>query len=586
MLRRGVVKAICPKIWYSSGTSGPLGVDRGPPLSTREPPHGSSCDYDSDHHYTGKEVALTDPFEVYLNYVRGGLLERDEQQLRTMKEIQKLFYRVRDYTPPAELGIRTQLLLLELKRRTRRENEYSNSNSSLWIRYATSEATNKRKKNEVIKSLSDLDDSVIHSPQGLLVNGEVGCGKSMLIDIFASCLPHKSKMRWHFHNFILWVFNEMHVLQTKRDLKRIRDDENDLMLFEIAQKMIMKNTVLILDEFMLPDIAAANIIKYLFTYYFRLGGVLVATSNKLPEDLYSNDFNRRQFHDFVGILHSRCQTIDMRSNKDYRSIYSGDGEGASSNIIARSQAGVTHEAKWQEMIKKINPSGQWGPTTVSVFNRSITFDKTNGETCYVDFKTICEQDNASSDYITLLSHFHTVIIDDVPKLTIKKKNEARRFITLLDALYEQKCSLVLRCEVPIDELFFFNGVVEKESDMLDSESFARATLDSSTPYRPNVSFYNQVDEFSEPTTTTSSSTSTKNFGDLTAFTGQDELFAYKRAVLRLKQMVAWKSCDRHWKPLDSSMRPWETEPNQEHKGTHKKSATDTCTQQTRGTSVP
>lgn len=539
------VVARVPRAWYSVTTAGPLGVDRGIPLAMQDADHSGFG--------TGREVALTDPFDVYLNYVRAGYLQPDEKQLRAMKEIQKLYYRVRDYTPPEELNIRTQLLLLELKRRSRRERESS------WILYLTSDASNKRKKNEVIKSLSHLDDSVVHSPQGLLVNGEVGCGKSMLIDIFASCLPHKSKMRWHFHNFILWVFNEMHELQTKRDLGGTRDDENDLMLFEIAQKMIMKNTVLILDEFMLPDIAAANIIKYLFTYYFRLGGVLIATSNKLPEDLYSNEFNKRQFHDFVGILHSRCQTIDMRSNRDYRTLTST--ENAVPNIVIKSENRVSHDMQWQEMLRTFNPTEEWAAATVCVFKREITLSKTNGKVCYIDFKTICEGEYASSDYISILSHFHTIIIDHVPKITIKKKNEARRFITLLDALYELKCTLVLRCEVPIDELFFSEKETE-ESSMLDSEAFARATIDLSTPYRPNVSFYDQVDDFSESTRKTSSIKEKKDFADLKAFTGQDELFAYRRAVLRLKQMLyspVWKTSGSHWVPLDASMRPWENE---------------------------
>ena len=103
------------------------------------------------------------------------------------------------------------------------------------------------------------------------------------MDIFAASLPHNSKMRWHYNNFILWVFNEMHKIRKERHFTTVMSNnkaerkmsmENEFVLFEIAQKMIDKNTVLMLDEFMLPDIAAANIIKILFTYYFKLGGVL------------------------------------------------------------------------------------------------------------------------------------------------------------------------------------------------------------------------------------------------------------------------------------------------------------------------
>ena len=85
-----------------------------------------------------------------------------------------------------------------------------------------------------------------------------------------------------------------------------------------------KNSILMLDEFVLPDIASANIIKILFTFYFKLGGVLVATSNKLPEELYSTDFSKRKFKDFVGILNMRCQSIDMKSEKDYRTYFANE----------------------------------------------------------------------------------------------------------------------------------------------------------------------------------------------------------------------------------------------------------------------
>ncbi|RCK63643.1 Lactation elevated protein 1 B [Candida viswanathii] len=573
---------------YSTITGGLQGVDGREPVNF----------YHKEEHALRPSSALsvTDPYVIYQSYIHQGLLEKDESQLRVMKEFQKLYHRVMDYSPPEELLIKFKLLVRQIEANYEREQRSTSVYSPLKLFRKDPETS----RMQIVRYMTDEEElRDFASPQGLLINGEVGCGKSMLMDIFAACLPYESKMRWHYNNFILWVFSEMHHIQQKRMRQVVAKEhkysmENEFLLYEVAQKMIQKNTVLMLDEFVLPDIASANIIKILFTFYFKLGGVLVATSNKLPEELYSTKFNKQKFKDFVGILHARCHSIDMSSEKDYRTYFANESKCVPHMISKKDNA--HNDREWLRLIKEralkipadsklmddkyslFDLGGE--PTSVSVYGRTTKIPQSfnDGSVCYLDFEDICQGLYYSSDYITIASTFKTIILDNVPVMTTKKKNEARRFITLLDAIYESRCQFFMRSEVDIDYLFFPEVQHADNKELIaylkdhldkhisgevfevqDEEAFARASIDLTNPYRPNVSTYDQsytksFDDFEDNKNEQNNYTNTK------AFTGDDEKFAFKRAVSRIKEMVAsefWRAEDR-WVPLDSTMRPWET----------------------------
>lgn len=596
---RGFRRNVSTKI---PGGTGPHGVDGRGPLS---------LGVQNQQH---NEIAITDPYIIYQSYIQQGILERDANQLRVMKEFQKLYYRVINYSPPEELLIKISLIIRQLELKEAERYAKEQAGSGMFFRFGHLQNLFRKEpeaeKKQIVRFMTDEEELInFPSPQGLLVNGEVGCGKSMLMDIFAGSLPHKSKMRWHYNNFILWVYNEMHSIQKERLYtsylangkgRQRMTMENEFVLFEIAQKMINKSTILMLDEFMLPDIASANIIKILFTYYFKLGGVLVATSNKLPEELYSNNFRRTNFKEFVKILNFRCQSIDMKSEKDYRTSFANNSE-TSPYIVVKLQ-NRDHERDWLRLIKTkalgFSPESELAkdkytindlggkPSTITVYNRNthipLTFN--DDTTCYLDFSHICQGRHSSSDYITLASKYKTVILDNVPVMTIKMKNEARRFITLLDAIYESRCQFFMRSDVDVDYIFFPDTVYDKLPDNVktfikenvnferlevqDEEMFAKTAIDLSTPYRPNVSSYDlgYASSFSEQTSSTPKEGSAPDqgksvdFTDLKAFTGEDEKFAYKRAVLRIREMVGSEIWRKHmlWVPLDETMRPWES----------------------------
>jgi hypothetical protein len=250
--------------------------------------------------------------------------------------------------------------------------------------------------------------------------------------------------------------------------------------------------------------------------------------------------------------------------------------GASNTDLQWNNLVKTHALK-VDSNKQVNELADLEPVSIRVYGRDVKIPMTfnNGKVCYLDFEYICQGLFSSSDYITLASNIEVVIVDNVPIMTTRMKNDARRFISLLDALYEAKCQLFLRCQVDLDYLFFPDAIYAKDVKLLEKlgvarldddevnslqvqneEMFAKTTIEMNNPYRPNVSTYDQ----SFTSTFSEEQLKATDFKDIKAFTGEDEKFAYKRAVLRIKEMVGseiWRQPGR-WVPVDHTMRPWET----------------------------
>lgn len=261
--------------------------------------------------------------------------------------------------------------------------------------------------------------------------------------------------------------------------------------------------------------------------------------------------------------------------------------------------------KWAYAIQELTENmDKANPDTLIVYGHKVNVPWQNKGVAYFEFEDICGTYLAAADYISLASRYHTFIIDNVPALKMTQKNEARRFITLLDALYESKCRLLIRAEAPPEDMFFADARNQNEEDE-DSESlvqemFSEVHQDLSQPFRPNVSSYEGNERENEDSTTTSSSpvneitskrlvnnndesvlsstspleddpskkffpdtasaATAPNFTKVSAFTGEDERFAYKRAVSRLKEMTGsprWVQ-DARWTPVDRESRPWES----------------------------
>lgn len=205
------------------------------------------------------------------------------------------------------------------------------------------------------------------------------------------------------------------------------------------------------------------------------------------------------------------------------------------------------------------------PTFVSVYGRKVRVPWAVGNVARFSFEDLCEEALGSADYITLSSRFETFVIDDVPYLYLKHKNQARRLINLVDALYESKCKIIISSEATPRDLFFPDAIEEAEDNndsIMAQESVSEAMNE---PARPNVSSYS-----SQPTGDASrmfkrrdkpahpSEETTASFKALGIFTGEDERFAYKRAVSRLIEMSQSATyASQPWQPLHASNRKWE-----------------------------
>lgn len=256
-------------------------------------------------------------------------------------------------------------------------------------------------------------------------------------------------------------------------------------------------------------------------------------------------------------------------------------------------SGVDSEETWQSVIKTAFPPGTpspipWQPTNLFIYGRVVTVNYQYGGVTLWTFPELCGGAFGPADYITIASNFHTLILTDVPVLTLLQKNEARRLITLLDALYESRCKLVIRAHTGPDTLFFpetstssststspIKTTVQvaskaEASSTVDSDAVYPETLseiyqDRTSPFRPNISSYTsssstQADEDSDfgPLSNTSHRL---DFAQTGAFTGEDERFAYKRARSRLWEMCGarWHSRSEPgwWRPLPEEVRRWE-----------------------------
>jgi len=221
----------------------------------------------------------------------------------------------------------------------------------------------------------------------------------------------------------------------------------------------------------------------------------------------------------------------------------------------------------------------WSPSSAVVYGRNIHTPKHYNGIVHWKFEDLVET-FGPADYITMASTYHTFIIDEVPILTILQKNEARRFITLLDALYEARCKLLIRAESPPDDLFFperrgppGKDGSSKHVDPTYSETISTVYQDQVSPFRPNVSYYDTQSTTSkyDPDQDSDFGVQKKpvDFGNTSAFTGEDERFAYKRAISRL-----WELCSAQWhartgdwwQPLPVEARHWEGgQPSQPHR---------------------
>ncbi len=270
--------------------------------------------------------------------------------------------------------------------------------------------------------------------KGLYIHGGVGRGKTMLMDLFFQSLPDIPKRRVHFHEFMNETHGRIHDWRQKAKLGEVQGDDP---IAPVAEIIAAEATTLCFDEFQVNDITDAMLLGRLFSKLFELQVTIVATSNTEPDDLYKDGLNRGLFLPFIDMIKQRLQVVRLDTRTDYRldkvngiPVYF---------LPPAERADKSMDIAW----KRWSPNGSGAAGALTVKGRQIKVPEMVEGAARFGFSDLCELPLGAGDYLEIAHKFHTVFIDNIPVFAPTQRNEVRRFINLVDALYDNNVRLVV-----------------------------------------------------------------------------------------------------------------------------------------------
>ncbi|RFD19983.1 AFG1 family ATPase [Komagataeibacter melaceti] len=351
--------------------------------------------------------AGTGPLAAYEARVASGRLDRDPEQEKAARRLDRLWQELRDYHPQ--------------------------------VQQPEPQATGWLGGLKARLGLSHPAPAPVR-PRGVYMVGQVGRGKTMLMDLFFSLAPVEHKRRVHFHRFMQDVHQRLH------DMKAANPDLTDP-IPPLAHQIAQEAWLLCFDEFQVNDIADAMILGRLFDYLFADGVVVVATSNTRPEDLFQNRPGADAFRPFIATIMKEVDTVILDSPRDYRR---GNAHGMQTWITPADDAA---RCELDSIFRELAAGAPVQPVTLDVMGRSLKVAQAAGPVARFSFADLCGRPLGAGDYLALATRFPDLVLDGVPCMGPDNFDEARRFIVLIDTLYEQNVKLFASADVGPDALY-------------------------------------------------------------------------------------------------------------------------------------
>ncbi|CAM6128009.1 unnamed protein product [Calypogeia fissa] len=539
------------------------------------------------------------PLHRYQEMVQQGLLQHDAQQEVVGQMLDKLLGQMKHYQKEME-GYQVILKMwteererhkatilkeeseMEARRRLQRMAEENRSTVWGWwtrkTRHARAEPGAGRivariKREKQLDSLVGPRPPLPPSPQGLYLYGNVGCGKTFLMDLFfhssAGFVKHRRRM--HFHAAMLEVHDRLHRLWKERrekwedlddaksnsnspyGMKRLtleaaakewlaeeeyweKEQETNLsILYAVADNLFGEGandgggaSLLCFDEVQVVDVFTALALSAILSRLLSNGTVIVTTSNRAPQDLNKDGLQKQIFSAFIAKLEEHCQAVLVGVDKDYRRVIASMHNAKEEQLHYFWPLGDQSQEKlnqhWNELVLSSDQNVTITSSISVMFGRVLEVPQSCRGVARFSFEELCSRPLGAADYVSIAQNYHTVFITDIPVMSMRNSDQARRFITLVDELYNHHCRLVCTTAAPVEELFLGTD----DGPLVDLESLQFETEAESSRLRRDVLVSGNV----APLGATSEAKSSIE----SLLSGREELFAFRRAVSRLIEM--------------------------------------------------